>query len=118
VSECLCCEAETGEQASTADWPQHDVEMVKLVNKLSDNHSLTGDHERIVKRVDIDRMIIIHEVAHLCINTVPIFDHVHLSPIAQNRTTLCVWQRTVGASRHARWLPEDDRPAQVLAHIP
>jgi hypothetical protein len=26
------------------------------------------------------------------------------------------WQRTVWASRHARRLPEDDRPAQVLAH--
>ena len=62
--------------------------MVKLVNKLSDNHSLTGEHERLVKRVDIDRMIIIHEVAHLCISRVPIFDHVHLSPIAQNRTML------------------------------
>ena len=62
--------------------------MVKLVNKLSDNPSLTGEHERLVKRVDIDRMIIIHEVAHLCISTVPIFDPVHLSPIAQNRTML------------------------------
>jgi len=62
--------------------------MVKLVNKLSDNHSLTGEHERLVKRVDIDRMIIIHEVAQLCISRVPIFDHVHLSPIAQNRTML------------------------------
>ena len=55
--------------------------MVKLVNKLSDNHSLTGEHERLVKRVDIDRMIIIHEVAHLCISTVPIFDRVHLTSI-------------------------------------
>src|SRR6266581_4699229 len=91
--------------------------MVKLVNKLFDNHSLTGEHERLVKRVDIDRMIIIHEVAQLCISRVPIFDHVHLTSIKkpQNRTTLYVWQRTIWASRHARRLPEDDRPAQVLA---
>ena len=60
--------------------------MVKLVNKLSDNPSLTGEHERLVKRVDIDRMIIIHEVAHLCISTVPIFDPVHLTSIKNPRT--------------------------------
>ena len=60
--------------------------MVKLVNKLSDNPSVTGEHERLVKRVDIDRMIIIHEGAHLCISTVPIFDHVHLTSIKTPRT--------------------------------
>ena len=56
-----------------------------MVNKLSDNPSLTGEHERLVKRVDIDRMIIIHEVAHRCISTVPIFDHVPLTSIKTPR---------------------------------
>jgi hypothetical protein len=38
--------------------------------------------------VDHDRLIVIHEFAKLCISTVSIFDHVHLSPLVQNRTML------------------------------
>src|SRR6267143_3738910 len=49
-SECLCRETETRKQASTADWPQHDVEIGNLIDKLDHYRSLTGDHERIVKR--------------------------------------------------------------------
>ena len=85
VSECLCCEAETGEQASTADCPQHDVEIANLIDKVDHSRPLTGYHERLVKRVDSDRMIIIHEVAQPCISAVPIFDHVHLTSIKNPR---------------------------------
>ena len=72
--------------------------MVKLVNKLSDNPSLTGEHERLVKRVDIDRLIIIHEVAHLCISTVPIFDPVHLPSIKnpESHHPLCMAENDLG----------------------
>ncbi len=81
-------ETETGEQASTADWPQLDVEIANLIDKLDHHRPLTGYHGRIVKRVDHDRLIIFHEFAQPCINIAPIFNYVHLSPIAQNRTML------------------------------
>ena len=87
-SECLCRETETGEQASTADWRQHDVEIGNLIDKLDHHRLLTGYHERIVKRVDHDRLIVIHEFTQPCISIAPIFNHVHLSPIAQNRMML------------------------------
>lgn len=83
-----CREAETGKQASTADRLQYDVEIGNLIDKLDHHSPLTGYHERIVKRVDHDCLIVSHELAQFCISTAPIFDHVHLSPIAQNRTML------------------------------
>jgi hypothetical protein len=87
-SECLYRETETGEQAFTADWPPHDVEIANLIDKLDHHRPLTGYHERIVKRVDHDRLIVIHEFTQPCISIAPIFNHVHLSPIAQNRMRL------------------------------
>jgi hypothetical protein len=84
----VCRETETGKQASTADWRQHDVEIGNVIDKLDHHRPLTGYHERIVKRVDHDRLIVTHKFAQLCLSTVPIFDHVYLSPIAQSRTML------------------------------
>ena len=53
------------------DWHEHDVEIGNVTGKL--NH---------------DRPIATHKFAELCLRTVPIFDHMHLSPVAQNRTML------------------------------
>jgi hypothetical protein len=68
--------------------PAHDVEIANLIDKLDHHSPLTGYHERIVKRVDHDRLIVIHEFAQPCISVAPIFNHVHLSPIAQDCTML------------------------------
>ena len=59
-----------------------------MIDKLNHHRPLTCYHEWIVKRVDHDRLIVTHEFAQLCLSTVSIFDHMYLSPIAQNRTML------------------------------
>jgi hypothetical protein len=71
-----------------ADWPRHDVEIANLIDKLDHHRPLTGYHERIVKRVDHDRLIVFHEFAQPCISIAPIFNHAHLSPI-EPRTARC-----------------------------
>ena len=53
------------------DWHEHDVEIGNVTDKL--NH---------------DRLIATHEFAQFRLRTAPIFDHVHLSPVVQNRTKL------------------------------
>jgi hypothetical protein len=54
---------------------------------------LVGYHERIVKWVDHDGLVVTHEFAQLCISTAPVFDHVHPRPMAKNRTMLHARER-------------------------
>ncbi len=87
-AECLCRQTETREQASTTDWRQYNVQIGYLIDKLNHDRSLTGYDERIVKRMNYDRSIIIHNLAELGISTTAIIDHMYLSTIAQNSTML------------------------------
>jgi hypothetical protein len=69
-----------------------------LIDKLDHYRPLTGYHERIVKRAHHHRLIVTHEVAHLCISTVPIFDHVHLTSIKnpEPHHPLCMAENDLG----------------------
>ena len=86
--ECLCRKTKAGEQSPPTDWRKHHVKIRDLIEHLNHHRPLSGYHKRIVKGVNHDRPMFPHEFEHLCIGAAPIVNHMHLSPIAQNRTIL------------------------------